>query len=335
MEEQLHNRMITEQPSLIARISAAYRNNRIGHAYIFDGEEGIGKHDAAIYFAQLLLCERPIENVPCGTCRACTRVLSGNHPNILSIEPDGQDIKKEQMAGLLAVMTKKGYESGRRIYIIDRAHRMNTAAANALLKFLEEPEGAITAILLTDSYHSILPTIQSRCQRLSFLPPKREKMLDVLNEKGISPSLAATVTALTANSNRAIELAEDEQFVNLRKTVVKLVQAIDHHVTDALMLIQTEWGPFLKEKEDAEMGLDLLLYMYRDIVAKKAGLSAIPTYPDQVDFITSQSMKMTYDQLSHVMESVLQAKKQLHRNMHRTLLMEQLVLSMQEGLVVV
>lgn len=335
MEKQLVNRITTEQPALAARFSAAYHNDRVGHAYIFDGEKGIGKQEAANYFARLLLCEQPIENVPCGTCSACNRVESGNHPNLLMIEPDGQDIKKEQMAGLLAAMTKKGYESGRRIYVIDQAHRLNSAAANALLKFLEEPEGDITAILLTDAYHMVLPTIQSRCQRLSFLPPQRERLAERLKAEGISPSLAATVTALTADSNRASELAAEEQFVLLRKTVVKLVQAIDHHVTDALMQIQTEWGPFLKEKEDTEMGLDLLLYMYRDIVAKKAGLSAIPAYPDLNEFITNLAMKMTYDQLSNILESILQAKKQLHRNMNRTLLMEQLVLSMQEGLVVV
>lgn len=335
MDNQLSSRIIAEQPGVAARFSAAYRNHRIGHAYIFDGEKGIGKHQAALYFSQLLLCEQPKENVPCGTCSACKRVASGNHPNILSIEPDGQDIKKDQMAGLLSVMTKKGYEGGRRIYMIEQAHRMNTAAANALLKFLEEPEGDVTALLLTDAYHMVLPTIQSRCQRISFLPPHREQLLATLRAEGISPSLAATVTALTADPKRAIELASDEQFVSLRKTVVKLVQAIDHHVSDALLLIQSEWGPFLKEKEDTEMGLDLLLYMYRDIVAKKAGLSATPAYPDLEEFITSLAMKMTYDQLSAILESVLQAKKQLHRNMHRTLLMEQLVLSMQEGLFVV
>lgn len=335
MENQLNSRMATEQPAVAARFSAAYRNHRIGHAYIFDGEKGIGKQEAALYFAQLLLCEQPNENVPCGTCSACKRVASGNHPNILTIEPDGQDIKKEQMAGLLSVMTKKGYESGRRIYMIDYAHRMNTAAANALLKFLEEPEGDVTAILLTDAYHMVLPTIQSRCQRISFLPPQREQLLETLKAEGVSSSLAATVTSLTADSTRAAELALDEQFVSLRKTVVKLVQAIDLNVTDALLLIQSEWAPFLKEKVDTEMGLDLLLYMYRDIVAKKAGLSATPAYPDLDEFITSLAMKMTYDQLSTILESVLQAKKQLHRNMHRTLLMEQLVLSMQEGLFVV
>ena len=61
---------------------------------------------------------------------------------------------------------------------------MNAAAANTLLKFLEEPEGEVTAILLTDSYQSILPTIQSRCQRISFLPPSRETMIEELVEKG-------------------------------------------------------------------------------------------------------------------------------------------------------
>ena len=90
------------------------------------------------------------------------------------IRPDGQDIKKEQMSALIFNMTKKGYEAGRKIYIISKADRMNVAAANTLLKFLEEPEGEVTAILLTDSYQSILPTIQSRCQRITFLPPSRE-----------------------------------------------------------------------------------------------------------------------------------------------------------------
>lgn len=94
MEKQLYSRIVNEQPAVVARFGAAYRNHRIGHAYIFDGEKGIGKQDAALYFAQLLLCEQPNENVPCGTCSACKRVASGNHPNIHTLQPDGQDIKK-------------------------------------------------------------------------------------------------------------------------------------------------------------------------------------------------------------------------------------------------
>ncbi len=335
MTEDIINRLIREQKTVIERLSSSHRNGRIGHAYMFDGERGTGKEAVATFFAKLLLCLNPENSVPCEICHSCRRVSSGNHPNVTLIQPDGQDIKKDQMSNLVYSMTKKGYESGRKIYIISRADRMNIAAANTLLKFLEEPEGDVTAILLTDSYQSILPTIQSRCQRVSFLPASREMMIKQLVEKGITPSMAATVSMVTANQDEAFQLAGDDQFAHMRKTVLKLVEASDRHVHEALLFIQSEWAPLFKEKEDAESGLDLLLYAYRDVVAFKAGLQSTSTFPDQQALFKDLSMKMTYSRLSANMEAILQAKKQLHGNMNRTLLMEQLVLSMQEGLLVV
>ncbi len=335
MVEEIQNRLFEEQKIVIERLSSSYKNGRIGHAYMFDGESGTGKQEAALFFTKLLLCNNPENNVPCETCHSCRRVTSSNHPNVTFIHPDGQDIKKDQMSELIYNMTKKGYEAGRKVYIVSRADRMNVSAANTLLKFLEEPEGDVTAILLTDSYQSILPTIQSRCQRISFLPPSREMMIRGLVEKGITASMAATVTMMTANPDEAYRLAEDEQFAHIRKTVLKLVEASERHVHEALLFIQSEWSPLFKEKEEAESGLDLLLYAYRDIVAFKASLQSTPAFPDQQEFFSSLSMKMTYSRLSTNMEAILQAKKQLRGNMNRTLLMEQLVLSMQEGLLVV
>lgn len=323
------------QKAVIDRLESTFLHNRIGHAYLFDGEKGTGKEEAAIHFGKLLLCERPQNAVPCETCNACKRVQARIHPNVTMIEPDGQDIKKEQMSSLIMKMTKKGYEPGRKIYIIARADRMNAAAANTLLKFLEEPEGDVTAILLTEAYHSILPTIQSRCQRIPFLPPNREEMMAKLVETGITPSMAATVTMLTADSEKAKELAENDQFALLRKTVLKLMEAADRHVNEALLFIQSDWLPVMKEKEDMELGLDLLLYAYRDIVSLKAGLQAELTFPDHQQHLRTLSMKMTYNRLSENMESILQAKKKLYGNMNRTLLMEQLVLNLQEGLMLV
>ena len=335
MTEEGTDRLVREQKIVIQRLSSSHKNGRIGHAYMFDGERGTGKEAAAIFFAKLLLCINPEKSVPCETCHSCRRVSSSNHPNVTLIRPDGQDIKKDQMSDLVFSMTKKGYEAGKKIYIISRADRMNVAAANTLLKFLEEPEGDVTAILLTDSYQSILSTIQSRCQRVSFLPPSREIMIGQLVEKGITPSMAATVSMVTANQEEAFRLAGDDQFAHIRKTVVKLVEASDRHVHEALLFIQSEWVPLIKEKEDTESGLDLLLYAYRDVVASKAGLQSTAAFPDQQELIKGLSMKMTYSRLSANMEAILRAKKQLHGNMNRTLLMEQLVLSMQEGLLVV
>lgn len=324
------------QQIVMNRLSAIFKNNRIGHAYLFDGESGTGKEATALFFARLLLCQQPENNVPCETCSSCRRVLSGNHPNITVIRPDGQNIKKEQMSELIFKMTRKGYEAGRKIYVITLADRMNSAAANTLLKFLEEPEGQVTAILLTDSYQSLLPTIQSRCQRISFLPPSRERRIaDLIEQEGITASMAATVTMVTASRSAALALANDDQFANIRKTVLKLVEVSDLSIHEALLFIQTTWLQIFKEKEEVDRGLDLLLYAYRDIVAIKAGLASTPTFPDQKEFYSQLAMKMTYSHLSEIMETVLQAKRHLHSNMNRTLLMEQLVLNIREGLLVV
>lgn len=326
---------VEEQQIVKTRLKASFKNNRVGHAYIFDGERGTGKEAVALYFAKLLLCHDPKENEPCGVCHACTRITSGNHPNITMIYPDGQTIRKGQMDEFLVEMSKKSFERGRKVYIISQAERMNSASANALLKYLEEPDGEVTAILLTDAYSSILPTIQSRCQRISFLPPSREVMISLLEEEGITKSMAATVTMLTANIDEAIELAQDDAFAQMRKTVLKLVEALDQNIHEALLYIQSNWSQVFKEREEVNQGLDLLLYAYRDIVAFKSELKSISAYPDQSDFLNSLAMKMTYTQLSFVMESILQAKRQLNGNMNRQLLMEQLMLNMQEGFLVV
>lgn len=335
MENEKEAMMFKEQQPVLNRLQATFENKRVGHAYIFDGERGTGKEEVALYFTRLLLCRNPKNNVPCETCTSCTRVYSRNHPNVKLIYPDGQSIKKGQMDEFLTEMAKKGFEKGRKIYIISDAERMNTASANALLKYLEEPDGQVTAILLTDAYTSILPTIQSRCQRIAFLPPSRETMISELKEKGITGSMAATVTMLTANPKDAFELAQDEAFAHMRKTVLKLVEASDQYVHEGLLYIQSTWLTVFKDKEDTDRGLDLLLYAYRDVVAYKSELTSITTYPDESDFLNSLAMKMTYNQLSHTIESILQAKRQLNRNMNRQLLMEQLMLSVQEGFKVV
>lgn len=327
--------LFEEQQSVINRLKSSYKNNRVGHAYILEGEKGTGKEEVALFFAKLLLCPNITENVPCETCQTCNRINTRNHPNIIFIYPDGQSIKKGQIDAFLAEMAKKGYERGHKIYIIAEAEKMNQASANALLKYLEEPEGQVTALLLTESYASIIPTIQSRCQKISLQPPSREKQISLLVEKGITKSMAATVTMLTANLEHAIKLAEAEEFAHMRKTVLKLVEALNQNVYEALLYIQSTWLQVFKEREDVDQGLELLLFAYRDIVALKAELNSTLAYPDQVNVFGDWAMKMTYGQLTTVIEAILDAKKKLKGNMNRQLLMEQLMLNVQEGFLIV
>lgn len=319
------------QPTAIKQIESIVLKNRVGHAYIIEGAKGTGKLKVMQFFVQLLFCENPTKNVPCETCRSCKRLKSNNHLNFMQIEPDGQFIKRGQIDDLILEMSKTAMESGRKIYVIHHADQLNTSAANTLLKFLEEPQSEITAILLTDRSHALLPTIRSRCQQLSLATMPQAILKKQLVEQGITDSMASTVSKMTNQVEEAINLAKDEHFGLARKSVLKLMEASNKSVQDALMCIHEDFGPLLKEKEQAEQALDLLLFAYRDIVAIKASPIAVCTYPDMITLWKQVALYTTYEQLSKQLEMILHAKQNVHKNMNRTLMMEQLMLNLQEG----
>jgi DNA polymerase-3 subunit delta' len=319
------------QPVVIKRMQGAYAKDRLAHAYLLEGPSGSGKKELTHFFVKLLLCETPIDNVPCETCRSCKLYDSGNHPKILFIEPEGQNIKIDQIRELIYTMNKTALNAGRKIYVIEQADRMNNSSANALLKFLEEPEANVTAILLTERLNAIVSTIRSRCQLLSFQPLSRPKLMERLIADGMTGSMAATVSMLTQSEQEAKRMSEEEQFAEERKLVLKLVETVGSNVHEALLLIQSDWLPLFKEKEDAERGLDMLLFAYRDIATVKAGLETARTYPDMEETWKQMALQRSFDVLSRQLQAVLQAKQQLPRNMNRTLLMEQLMLNLQEG----
>ncbi len=319
------------QPVVMKRLQGAFEKDRLAHAYLFEGPTGSGVTEITHFFVKLLLCETPSQNVPCETCRSCRLYNSGNHPNIVFIKPDGQNIKIDQIRELIYNMNKTGFSSGRKIYVIEEADRMNNASANALLKFLEEPEFNVTAILLTERVNAIMSTIRSRCQLVSFQPLSRSKLIEQLLEGGMTGSMAATVSMLTQSVDEAIELSADEAFIQQRKTVLKLVEVVNGNVHEALLLLQSEWLPLFKEKEDAERGLDMLLFAYRDIASAKADLETARTYPDMEQTWKQMALQRSFAVLSKQLQAILWSKQQLPRNMNRTLLMEQLVLNLQEG----
>ncbi|QFF97372.1 AAA family ATPase [Psychrobacillus glaciei] len=319
------------QPVAIKQIQSIVLKKRVGHAYVIDGAKGTGKTKVMQFFVQLIFCENPTKNVPCETCRSCKRLKSTNHLNFTEIEPDGQFIKRGQIDELIQEMSKTAIETGRKIYVIHHADQLNASAANALLKFLEEPQSEITAILLTDKVHALIPTIRSRCLLLSLAAMPHSILKQKLIEGGITDSMASTVCKMTNQVEEAKLLAKDELFGLARKSVLKLVEASGKSIQDALMCIQADFGPLLKEKEQAEQALDLLLFAYRDIVAIKASPIAVCTYPDMIHYWKQVALHTTYEQLSKQLEMILHAKQNLHKNMNRTLMMEQLMLNLQEG----
>ena len=151
-----------------------HARDRIGHAYLLSGREGLGKSAFAEAVAQTLLCEAPGSTFsPCCGCRSCLLYQAGNHPDVklLAPEEDRKSIVIDQVRALIEFFTLKSHYGRRKIGIVDPADSMHHAAANALLKILEEPP-AEALLLLVAHRPALLPaTVLSRCQRLHFAQP--------------------------------------------------------------------------------------------------------------------------------------------------------------------
>ena len=142
---------------IIEQIQHTVASDRIAGAYLFVGPTGVGKELVARYFAQLVFCEANTEPPEvCGTCLACRKVESGNHPDLQIIRPEGSLMKIGQIRTLQRQVIYEPLEAKRKVYILTDVDRMNPEAENCLLKTLEEPPAASVLILLTDNAQVLL-----------------------------------------------------------------------------------------------------------------------------------------------------------------------------------
>ena len=152
------------QEDIKTHLESAIKSGKISHAYLFTGEEGMGKLMMARAFAQALLCEEkaPGETRPCGTCHSCRQADSLNHPDIIFFRPgDAPDRKVSDYARSKVVgdMQTRPYQSKYKIYIIEEAHTLSEQVQNILLKSIEEPPSYVISILLCANRRMMLPTI--------------------------------------------------------------------------------------------------------------------------------------------------------------------------------
>ncbi|MBQ8293220.1 MAG: AAA family ATPase [Bacilli bacterium] len=209
------------QPEIVKIIDNSYNRRKLVHAYIFEGEAGTGKMEAAKYIASKLLCRE--ETKPCCICNSCQRVLNGTHINVNIVEADGEVIKKEQITNLLKESSMKTLEKGSRIHIIKDADKLNQASANALLKFIEEPYPNHYVILTTKNSGKMLSTIISRCQLIHFKPIKKELLENKLIENGVERDTAFVLSHLTSNVDKANELISEGIVITIIETIKKLM----------------------------------------------------------------------------------------------------------------
>jgi DNA polymerase III subunit delta' len=158
--------------------------NRLGHAPLIQGPEGVGKRQLARWLVQRLLCLSPNGSAPCGECRACQLLATGGHPDYFEIDipEDRQVIPVDMIRDLIEKMQLTPSIGQARVGLIVSADAMNRNAANALLKTLEEPAPGAWLVLCSDQPASLPATIRSRCQKVALRPPAAEQAEQWLGE---------------------------------------------------------------------------------------------------------------------------------------------------------
>ena len=210
--------------------SLASRVERLPHALLVHGAQGVGKLGLAEALAQTLLCESSSRK-PCNACDGCRWFLSGNHPDFRRVEPEALakqveyedeapakkpkqpsiEIKIEQVRGLADFLNIGSHRGGRRVALIHPAEHMNPPTANALLKALEEPPGAAMFILVSHRPAQLLPTIRSRCVAVPVPIPPQKTALEWLDKQGVKDPGRALAYAggapLRAKEHHAVSLS--------------------------------------------------------------------------------------------------------------------------------
>lgn len=204
--------------------------DHLAHAYAFCGPDQVGKRTLALYIAQNILCpEAGTLEHRRDVCSLCVSIARGDHPNVTIIKTDKDDAKKnisiEKIRQLRKKLILKEMEGWRRIIIIDGAEFMNTEAANAFLKTLEEPFADINFFLITQSISSLLTTIASRVQFVRFNVVSNGKIEQALIAKGIEAKLAKDYVSLARGCpGIAFEISSDKDLYAEIKEINKTVK---------------------------------------------------------------------------------------------------------------
>jgi DNA polymerase-3 subunit delta' len=275
-------RDVVNQDHAVLLLRTAHRQGRVGHAYLLVGPAGVGRRALALAFAQLVNCERP-DGDACGECGVCRRIAAGNHPDVRVLDIangrfieapakdyKGKEIPIDQVRALRRDAAFPPYEGRRKVYIIADAERMSPAAANSLLKVLEEPPARVTFVLTAESSVALLPTIVSRCQLVRCTHLSAEHIERALVERHGLPLERARVLSVLADGRlgRALEWAASEARLEARERLLDLLPQLE--TGDPMMRLDAAEA-LLRDAQRGETDflpelLDLAEYWYRDLL---------------------------------------------------------------------
>lgn len=257
--------------------------NRVPNALLFAGTDGVGKRRFALELAKAFLCVNKTNVEGCGKCPACKRieqftfpksddkdahrkVIFSNHADVGMVVAYNRNILVDAVRDLEKEAYFRPFEGAARFFVIDNADKMNDAAANALLKTLEEPASTSHIILLTSRPDTLLSTIRSRCQTVRFSPVETEKIEQFLiDQQHLPPADAKLSSRLAFGSVGRAESIDLEILRPQREMLLRVVQDAIVNGDRVSLLSVAEKLTDAKNKDNFEENLDILLTLIRDV----------------------------------------------------------------------
>lgn len=201
-------------------------NGKYSHSYLFLGISGIGKKMIAKEFAKMILCDG--EEKYCNKCKSCIEFDSGNNPDFAEINPDGNNVKIEQIRELQRKIVEPPIISNKKVYIIDEADSMTKEAQNCLLKTLEEPPEFAVIILIGSNESNFLSTIKSRCTIIKFNSIPSEQVKNYIEKKyDIHPISENIILASEGSIGKAEILKDKQELYNAIDNILANIEKMD------------------------------------------------------------------------------------------------------------
>ncbi|HVV68363.1 MAG TPA: DNA polymerase III subunit delta' [Gammaproteobacteria bacterium] len=282
------------------------QNHKLPHALLLAGPEGLGKRAFAEAFAAYLLCDNRQETA-CGVCRHCQLFNAHTHPDWLELSPaaEGKIIKVEQIRELVAELAQTAQQASYQVIMINPAEAMNSAAANALLKNLEEPQGLVVFLLISHQPSAIPATILSRCQRINFTAPDIALSRSWLQQQLPPHQNAEVLLKLAENMPlRALSFAENGWVAVYDKILQQLMQ-LSLGVGDPLFLAAN------CQDEDFARIYSIMWTVLFDLICAKS-----MRHGQSANELTKISDRTTFSALFTLLDKLMEMKKLLENKIN-------------------
>jgi len=329
---------ILAQDHIIDHFNNAIKTDHLSHAYIFTGQEGVGKALFAKEFAKALNCKNN-DNDSCNSCTNCNRIEMLNHPDVFWIEREekAKFIKIENIRNLQNSVRLSPLESDYKIFIIKEADRMNEEASNCLLKTLEEPSPNTIIILIANSVAPIKDTIRSRCQIIRFQPIPSHIIESQLTDKsGADANKIGWISRFCNGSlANALHLLDDNHYEMNNDIVTRMTGPDLDNLIFAEEVIDSylSTGDSLEEKRQILKSiLHCILQLYRDLLMVKVmnkhdvEQAKMSLYnAGREDSLQEYANYLTREQIMYLINEILESIKHVDLNLNINLLLENII----------